>query len=111
MAAPHSQPGDLIDLRALETELATARTQVIAKADDFEIIRLVLRQGKDIPSHRTAGRLIVQCLQGRVKFIAMGSELELRPGHMFYLPPGEPHALTALEDSSLLLTILAASQP
>ena len=109
MAIHHAGPGELIDIRPLGTALANEKTHALVKTDDLEIIRLVLPAGKEIPSHRAPGRLIVQCLEGRVMFSAMGSDLDLQTGHLLHLPANEPHSLRAVEASSLLLTILRLS--
>ncbi len=106
MAIPHAQPGEIIDISPLGTSLAASKTHTLAKTDDAELIRLVLPKGKELATHKAPGQIIVQCLEGRVTFTAMGSDRELAPGQLLYLLPGEPHSLRAVEDASVLLTIL-----
>lgn len=106
MAIKHSNPGEVVDITPLGERLKAQPTYAVAKTDNIEIIRLVLPAGKHIPTHSTPGQIIVQCLEGRVGFSALGEERELQAGRLLYLPPGEPHAVKALEDSSLLVTIL-----
>jgi quercetin dioxygenase-like cupin family protein len=50
--------------------------------------------------------MILQCVEGRISFVAGGRTQTLTAGDMLYLDDAEPHALDALEDSSLLVTIL-----
>ncbi len=50
--------------------------------------------------------ITVQCLEGRVSFTAHGKTEQLVPGDFLYLAEAEPHALSAIDDSSLLVTIL-----
>ena len=52
------------------------------------------------------GELIVQCLEGRVAFTAMGRTHDLTAGQLLVLPAGEPHSLKGIEDSSLLVTVV-----
>ncbi|MEZ6131245.1 MAG: cupin domain-containing protein [Planctomycetaceae bacterium] len=106
MAIKHATPGEVVDINPLGHRLKVERTHTLSKTDDVEIICLVLPAGKDIPTHSAPGQVIVQCIEGRVSFTALGEERELQSGRLLYLPPGEPHAVKAMEDSSLLLTIL-----
>jgi quercetin dioxygenase-like cupin family protein len=71
-----------------------------------EVIRLVVPAGKHIAEHKAKGELVVQCLEGRVDFTAFGNMQSLEPGTLLYLPAGEPHSLTGVQDASLLLTVL-----
>ena len=109
MALPHDGPGEAIDVRPLDAALAESKTHMLAKTEDVEILRLVLPAGKELPMHVAPGVLVVQCVEGRVEFTAFGKSQELGPGRLVYLPPKEPHAVQAVEPSSLLVTILRRS--
>jgi len=106
MALPHATPGQPMDVRPLGPALAASKTSALFKTDRLEVIRLVVPAGKQIPSHKVAGEITVQCLEGRVAFTALGETHELQSGQMLYLPGGEEHALEGLEDASVLVTIL-----
>jgi len=106
MAIPHAGPGELIDVRPLEDELPETKTRTLLKTDDMQVLRLVLPEGKKIAEHKAVGEITVQCLEGRVAFTAMGKTEVLAAGRMIYLPAAQPHALHAMEDSSLLVTLL-----
>lgn len=58
--------------------------------------------------HRVAGAITVQCLEGAIEFEAHGRQNFLRAGHLVYLEPQAMHALKALEDSSVLVTLVHA---
>jgi quercetin dioxygenase-like cupin family protein len=103
MAILHAQAGEVVDIRPLGVAIADSKTTALIKTHQFEIIRMVLLENKEIPVHSAKGDIIVQCLEGHVNFSTMEKSLELRAGHMFYLRAGEPHSLKAVEDSSLLL--------
>ncbi len=106
MAILHAQAGEVVDIRPLGGAIVDSKTTALIKTHQFEIIRMVLLENKEIPVHAAKGDIIVQCLEGHVTFSTMGKNLELRAGHILYLKTGEPHSLKAVEDSSLLLTIL-----
>lgn len=105
MSIPHAKSGEVIEL-PLGAALGDSKTTTLVKLANLELIRLVIPAGKDIPSHKTPGEIAVQCLEGRVAFTAGENSVELSAGQLLYLSAGEPHALKAIEDSSLLVTIL-----
>ncbi len=72
-----------------------------------EVVRLIVRAGQEIPSHKAKGELIVHCLEGQVALTALGKTRMLEAGQLLYLPAGEPHSVDGIEDASLLLTIVA----
>jgi quercetin dioxygenase-like cupin family protein len=97
-----AKPGDVVDVRPL----AAAKTKTLVKADELEIIRLIIPAGRDIPVHKAAGTVVFHCLEGRVPFTALGKKEDLQAGELMYLPTGEPHSIRSVEDASLLLTIV-----
>jgi len=106
MSIPHAKAGELIDVRPLGSELRGTKTTTLVKTDDFEILRLVLPAGKEIPEHEAPGEISVQCLEGRVAFTTAGKTQELSAGQLLYLSTAEPHALRGIDDASLLVTTL-----
>jgi quercetin dioxygenase-like cupin family protein len=96
--------GEVIDLASTSGQSRSAATHL--ENDVVKIIRLTVPQGREIPPHTAPGPLVVQCLGGRVELKAIDKTFELAAGQMLFLPPGESHSLKALEDSSLLLTII-----
>ena len=106
MAIPHAQPGEVVDVRPLGSALASAQTQTLVRAEQLEVIRLVVPSGKEFKEHKAKGEIVVQCLEGRVAFIAFGKTQNLEAGTLLYLPTGEPHTVKGVENASLLLTIL-----
>ena len=105
MAMQHAASGEVIDVRPLGRQIGESQTRTLAKTDQLEIIRLILPAGKEIPTHKVAGPITVQCLEGRVEFFAHEKWLSLAPGQLLYLQGNEPHALKSVEDASVLVTI------
>ena len=106
MAAQHAKPGEVIDLRPLETAPAGIQSIALVKTQTLEVRRLVLPEGREIPAHRAPGEITVHCLEGRVAFASGGHTRTLEAGQMLFLDAGDPHSLVGLEDSSLLVTKL-----
>jgi quercetin dioxygenase-like cupin family protein len=106
MSMPETAPAQLMDIRPLGAALRTTATAPLMNADRFRVMRLVILTGKDVPPHKASGDLLVQCLEGRVVFTAQSRDQELRAGDMLHLPSGEEHSLKALEDASVLVTVI-----
>ena len=106
MALHHAASGEVVDLAPLGSGLRGAHTQALVKKDDFEAIRLILSAGDELPAHQVAGRFILHCLEGRVSLTAPSGEIQLSAHQWVYFDGGITHAVRAIEDSSLLLTIL-----
>ncbi|MBL8819047.1 MAG: cupin domain-containing protein [Planctomyces sp.] len=107
MAIEHLQPGVVTHL-PLGPALGESATSTLVKAASFELIRMVLPAGKEIPPHKTRGEITVQCLEGRVSFSCHGETRDLRPGDLLYLAADEVHALKAIDNSALLVTLIIA---
>ena len=88
----------------LGSAVGTARSTTLLKSDGLELIRLVLPAGKEIPPHRAAGEITVQCLEGHVAFEHDGRAIEMHAGDLLYLCPQETHALKGIADSTVLVT-------
>ncbi|MDI6838633.1 cupin domain-containing protein [Ciceribacter thiooxidans] len=110
MAKHHAASGEIIDLAPLTSELKAARTRAIVKTDAFEAVRLVAHAGADIKAHKVDGPITLHCLEGRVQVNVPGKSLELFAANWIYLEGGVPHSIKAIEDSSLLLTIVFAAK-
>jgi quercetin dioxygenase-like cupin family protein len=105
MALAHAKPGEKIHLTSVASGAWTARATALVKTDRFETAQLLLRAGETIPAHQVAGHVTLMCLEGSVT-LQIGNPVELGPGDWIYLERGQPHALAAHADSSLVLTIL-----
>jgi quercetin dioxygenase-like cupin family protein len=106
MALHHAASGEVVDLAPLGSEMRQAHTRALVKTDDFEAIRLVLAAGDELPAHQVSGRFTLHCLEGRVSLATATNSFELSANQWVYFDGGITHAVRAIEDSSLLLTIL-----
>ena len=108
MALTHTPSGQVVSVLALGDRLAQASSSAILKSGQLEVMRVVLLAGKNMREHHTPGEATVQCIEGTVEFKAGGTTQLLRPGDLVHLQPRALHALTAVEDASLLVTICLA---
>lgn len=106
MALPHAQPLDVIDLRPLGPGLAGAVTTSLLKTPSLQLMRLVLPAGQGMPEHSVPGAITVLCLEGEAVVTTPSRRCPLGAGQLVMLEGGEPHAVHALTDASLLVTVL-----
>lgn len=105
MSIAHAQSGDVVDLHDFGAPDASFRSHALFKAEHLEVMRLLLPSGSRLPEHSVPGEITVQCLHGSVSLQAEGASRELRSGQLAYLAAGVPHALQALDDCVVLLTV------
>ena len=105
MAIPHAQPGQAIEVQRLGARLAQEKTVALFKAEDLEVMRLVLLAGKSLPPHSVAGEITVQSIEGSIDITVDGHSHVLQAGQLLYLARGVTHGVTALRDSSALVTV------
>lgn len=106
MALQHAQPLDVIDVRPLGAGLRDAVTTSLLKTQALQLMRLVLPAGQGLPEHSVSGSITVQCLEGETDVKTPSRTCKLRTGDLVVLNGSEPHAVTAVADSTLLVTIL-----
>lgn len=105
MAINHANQAEIIHLQPLGSKIASIKTYTLFKTDVMEVIRLVLPAGKQIAEHRAPGEVTILCLEGCVNLTSRAEPKELAAGDMLYLNAAEPHAVEAIEDSTVLVTI------
>lgn len=112
MAIHHANSGELIDIRPLGSALRQAISTTLIRSDHLEVFRLVLPAGELVPDHKLPrvcqmpSEVTIQCLEGAIE-IELGPRSQvINAGRMLYLASGEPHALKAIEDSCVLVTML-----
>ena len=106
MALPRAASGELIELSLLGGNLSHDITKTLYKSESLEVFRMVLLAGKVMSEHSVPGDLTIQCLEGQVEFTSPAGVCLLRTGSLVCLAGGEAYALKAVEDASVLVTLL-----
>jgi len=101
------KPGETVDVRRLGAAPGTTRKALLVKTVNVEIIHVVVPAGGTIPTHEAQGEVILHCLEGRVSLAALGKTHELKAGQLFYFCTNEPFSIQGVEQTSLLVTIIA----
>lgn len=105
MAIPHALPGQVIEVQPLGPRLPQEKTVALFKAQDLEVIRLVLPAGHALPPHKVPGEITVHCIEGVIDVTAEGRSHVLHAGQLLYLSGGVMHGVMALQDASALVTV------
>jgi quercetin dioxygenase-like cupin family protein len=106
MAIPHARPGEPIDVQPLGAGLPGAKTTALIKAEQLEVVHLVLAAGKGLPPHRVQGEITIHCIEGQLTVTHEGERRVLNAGQMLLLPAGALHGVEAVEAASALVTIV-----
>ena len=106
MAIAHAAPGQLVDVQPLGNQLSEARSSAVFKTDGLEVMRVVLPAGKTIPAHKVKGEMTIHCLEGEVELVAGGQTQRMKAAQMVWLEGSVEYAFTAVQNASLLVTIV-----
>jgi quercetin dioxygenase-like cupin family protein len=80
-----------------------ARTLV--RVPDLRVVLIVLAAGSHVAEHAADETASVHLLSGKVRLALPDREVELRPGQLLVLDAGLAHDVTAVADSTFLLTL------
>jgi len=69
------------------------------------VVLMVLDRGARIPPRHSKGSPAIQVLDGRVIVALLDSTFDLEPGQILAIDRDVSHALVAIEEGALLLTI------
>jgi quercetin dioxygenase-like cupin family protein len=105
MAMQHLSSGGIMSILPLGNLIKSTPTAAIFKNEHLEVIRIVLTAGMRMPTHAVAGSITVQCIEGEVDIGVDGVNRKICAGDLLYLAGGVEHDLTAIVNSSLLVTI------
>ncbi len=90
---------------AVDYEPGGVASKSLVQRESFTLTILAFDKGANIASHSSTGDALVQILEGKAQ-IQVGEEIfTLNAGESILMPAREPHALTALENFKMLLTV------
>jgi quercetin dioxygenase-like cupin family protein len=106
MALKHAQVLEVIDIGPLGAALAGTVSRSLLKTDRLQLMRVVLRAGENLPEHRVAGEITIQCIEGVATVRTPSRDCPLHAGELVVLSGGELHSVHAAQDTSLLVSLL-----
>lgn len=74
--------------------------------EQVRVVSFAFGVGERLTEHTATEAVVVQLIEGRLRFEVQGASHELAAGDCVYLAPGEPHALEALAPSRVSLVLM-----
>ena len=71
--------------------------------DKLQITHLQIKQGEEIPSHKSDKNVVVVIYKGKVDFVGENGNEIIVPGDIISMEANEMHALKAIDDSDLMV--------
>ena len=95
---------DVVDQLPVTAQATTSRALLDTEA--VRVVAFTFDTGEQLTEHTAAEPVLVQVIDGRLRFTVDGVSYELRAGDCVYLAPHAPHALEALEPTRLALVFV-----
>jgi mannose-6-phosphate isomerase-like protein (cupin superfamily) len=84
--------------------------QTLAGADQglktFEVWRVSLGPGNEIPPYRHQGEVVAMTLQGTGRMVVDGKQMDIRPDTTLVIPPGSSRQVTNTGTGELILLLI-----
>lgn len=104
MALKHATSGEIVNLLT-PGESPAPISQALVSTPEIELMRLILKAGKEVPVHAVAGPITLFCQQGSVRVHAADDWQTMNANDLMYLEGRAEHALHAVSDAVVLVTI------
>jgi quercetin dioxygenase-like cupin family protein len=96
--------GYLIDMIEYQKDAIVSKTIIEKKTGTVTLFSF--DQGQGLSEHTAPFDALVQVLEGAVEIMISGKPFNLKKGEIIIMPAGEPHALKAVEQFKMLLTMI-----
>jgi len=104
--------GQIAELRADDAYQRSGRTgRTLVKEGPLRLTLTLLAEGVEVGTHHAAAPMTLQLLEGRLRYRVGDTESEIAEGEVLFFGPGHAQDIRALEDTALLLTIMAEDGP
>jgi quercetin dioxygenase-like cupin family protein len=92
---------------AKETQFAANGivSRTILKTPNARAVLFGFAAGQELTEHTSTQHAMIEVLSGECDFSLAGQSNKLKAGDLLYMPPGMPHAVKALTQFSMLLTL------
>ncbi|MDO5627704.1 MAG: cupin domain-containing protein [Mobilicoccus sp.] len=74
--------------------------------DTTKVVTFEFEEGDVLTEHATRHPVLIQVIRGRIHFDVQDDRIEMAPGQVIHLTPMLRHAVTALEPTTLTVTML-----
>ena len=102
--APKSQVLHMADLASYQEGSVVSRQ--ITKEEAGNITLFAFDEGQELSEHTAPYDALVHVLDGQVEVRISGNPFQLKTGDAIIMPANEPHALKAVTNFKMLLTMI-----
>jgi quercetin dioxygenase-like cupin family protein len=81
-------------------------SRVLARSAGGSLTLFAFAAGQELSEHSAPFDALVQVLEGELELTIDGNGVAARPGEIVLMPADIPHALRAVDDTKMLLTML-----
>ncbi|HHT45052.1 MAG TPA: cupin domain-containing protein [Fastidiosipila sp.] len=81
-------------------------SKTLAQNDALSLTVFAFAKGEAISSHDSEGDAMVTCLEGKGRLTVGGEDYVIGEGESLVMPATIPHAVYAIEDFKMLLTVV-----
>ena len=101
-----------IILLAAETQFAANGivSRTVLQTPSARTVLFGFAAGQELSEHTSTQHALIQILSGQCEFFLDGKPHTLKAGALLYMPPDMPHAVTATEQFSMLLTLFKRAE-
>lgn len=90
-------------MKKLSANVLDGKFEHLIDEDKLQITHLQIKKGDEVPSHKSDKNVIVVIYNGKVNFTGENRSEIIVPGDIINMQPNELHALSAIEDSDLMV--------
>lgn len=90
-------------MKKLSANILDGKFEHLIDEDKLQITHLQIKQGEEVPSHKSDKNVVVVIYKGKVNFIGENGNEIIVPGNIITMKPNEMHSLKAIEDSDLMV--------
>ena len=102
---------EIINVSPLLNSITTTKTANLIKSDQMMVKRVILLADQSMPLHHAPGAATFYCIEGLVDFTVVRNDnknhtFRVKAGDLFMLEAGTDHSLFAVQNASILVTII-----
>ncbi|MBS6921415.1 MULTISPECIES: AraC family ligand binding domain-containing protein [Anaerococcus] len=90
-------------MKKLSANILNGKFEHLLDEEKLQITHLQIKQGEEIPSHKSDKNVVVVIYKGKVDFVGENGNEIIVPGDIITMDPNELHALKAIDDSDLMV--------
>ena len=90
-------------MKKLSANILDGKFEHLLDEDKLQITQLQIKQGEEIPSHKSDKNVVVVIYKGKVDFVGENGNEIIVPGDIITMEANEVHALKAIDDSDLMV--------